>query len=439
MSLTSGNRLLLIVIVISLSCLIGCDDEPTASQGAGTQDAGTQDAGTQDAGAQEGEAGAGTQAGEAGTQTGEGGYMDDGSPSEGLGLYQVGYQSLEFSYTLPEALAQSLGESLGETVSARALRLALWYPTEATEGERVVYPLLTRREGPLLDAPPASLNGQAPVLLYSHGAKVWPELGAFMHEFFASHGWVVVAVEHDHDHIQSVTRPRPNSMYLLRPRDVSEALSYVIDLKRDGAHPVASLIDERFVLASGHSFGGYTSYALAGARYATGWLSAECATLSDTFCEDLARLTPMFEQGARDERVTLVAPQSSGNLQMFAEGVRAVELPVLHTSALLDQDCTEEAQNAPYWEELLASGSREHRWLSLKRAGHASLTVSCEQFPALEQDNGCGPDFTDPVTLQALTNHYTLSFARAHFAGDEPSLATLAQGREDDEHRLSLP
>ena len=411
-------------------CFMGCDDEPTAAQGAGVAQAGG-------AVVQAGEAGA--QAGEAGAQAGELGFMDDGSSSEGLGRYQVGYQSLEFSYLLPEPLAQSLGESLGEMVSARALRLALWYPTEETEGERVSYPLLTRREGPLLDAPPASLAGRAPVLLYSHGAKVWPELGAFMHEFFASHGWVVVAVEHDHDHIQSVTRPRPNSMYLLRPRDVSEALSYLSSLRSAEGHPVASLMDERFVMASGHSFGGYTSYALAGARYATEWLSAECATLSDTFCEDLARLAPLFEQGARDERVRLAAPQSSGNIQMFAEGVRAVEVPILHTSALLDQDCSEEAQNAPYWEALRASGSMEHRWLSLKRAGHASLTVSCEQFPALEQDNGCGPDFTDPVTLQALTNHYTLSFARAHFAGDEPSRAQLAQEREDDEHRLSLP
>ena len=125
---------------------------------------------------------------------------------------------------------------------------------------------------------------------------------------------------------------------------------------------------------------------------------------------------------------------------MFSGGARAVEVPTLHVTAMRDQACTEDAQNRPYWEAL--SGSPQvatHRWLSFKDGGHASLTMSCEQFPTLELDDGCGPDFSAPAELQALTNHYTLSFARAHFGSDEASRALVDSPVDDALVSLTLP
>jgi predicted dienelactone hydrolase len=277
-------------------------------------------------------------------------------------------------------------------------------------------------------------------LLYFHGVKVWLELGVFLHEHFASHGWLVAAVEHDHDDLQSAVAPRPDSMYLLRPRDLSEALTQLIGLKVSGEDPVAALLVERYVYAAGHSFGGYTTFALAGARFDLAGLEAGCAERSETFCDELERLRPLFEEGARDERVGLAAPQSSGNRSIFgAEGLSQVAVPTLYISAARDLDCTEEAQNRPYWEGLISSDSSAHRWLSFKNGGHASLTVSCQQFPTLELDNGCGEDFTPPEQLQRLSAEYSLSFARAHFGGDAEAQWRFSEALDDELMSLSLP
>jgi len=381
-------------------------------------------------GAQGGEAG-GAQGGEAG---GAGGDLEDDLPSDAPGRYRVGYRVLRFEYALPEPLARALSEDAGAAVAARALRVAVWYPTDATDADYplAAYPVLPSRRV-ALDAPPLAAGGRAPVLLYSHGAKVWPELGAFMSEHFASHGWVAVAVEHDLDHLQSATRPRPDAMYLLRPLDASRALDHLLALPPED--PLAGALDPARVAAAGHSYGGYTAFALAGAAYDVEDLRGRCADLSDTFCERLALLEPLFAAGARDPRVRLAIPQSAGNFRMFgAAGVAAAQAPVLHISARRDQDCTEEGANLPYWEALRAAAVPRH-WLSLLNAGHASLTVSCAQFPTLELDNGCGEDFTPPEAVHRLANHYALSAARRYASsaaaaaaeGARPLLSTPAE------------
>jgi predicted dienelactone hydrolase len=233
-------------------------------------------------------------------------------------------------------------------------------------------------------------------------------------------------------------------MYLLRPLDVSEALTHLLAQEEaDELGPLSALINPERVVVAGHSFGGYTTFALAGARFDTAGLEARCAEISDAFCAHFEVLKPLFEAGSQDPRVKLALPQSSGNLPMFGvEGLRGVSIPTLHISAARDQDCTEEAQNAPYWEGLSTSSEAVgplHRWLSFKEAGHASLTVSCAQFPGLELDNGCGEDFTPPTELHDLMNRYALSFVRAHLTDDQEALELINNSHDDERLTLTLP
>ena len=98
-------------------------------------------------------------------------------------------------------------------------------------------------------------------------------------------------------------------------------------------------------------------------------------------------------------------------------GSAAIQIPTLMITATRDQSCTEDGSNQPFWEALSHESSRlriQHRRLSFLEGGHATFTVACQHLPNLEQDDGCGPDFTPYAEAPATAMlAYGLTFARA--------------------------
>ena len=340
---------------------------------------------------------------------------DLGADPKMFGPSAVGYLTEEITYA-PEWID-----------APRTLRVALWYP--ASSGSDIAearYPLFSPDVAQ--QAPPPQLLSPAPLLVYSHGAKVWPEMGSFMAEFFASHGWVVASVAHTGDSLDNVAGPRPDEIYALRPLDLSALLDHLSALPTD--HLLSGLIETKRAVVSGHSFGGYTSFVSAGAQFDMEYLFAErCAQVSETLCEALAG--PQGEamsNGLRDPRFVAAIPQSAGNYKMLRRGTRQVEIPTLMITATRDQANTEENSNQPYWEALIdpdAPQRSAHRRLSFLEAGHATFTVACIFLPTVEPEDGCGPDFTPARDAHALMLAYSLVFARAHLLNDPLALQTL--------------
>jgi predicted dienelactone hydrolase len=342
-------------------------------------------------------------------------FNDLGADPAVFGPSAVGYLSEEITYD-PEWIE-----------GTRTLRVALWYPAIAESGTGAArYPLF----GPEVAEQEASphLLGPAPLLVYSHGAKVWPEMGSFMAEFFASHGWVVASVVHTGDSLDNVAGDRPDEIYALRPLDLSALLDHLAALPQD--HLLTGLIETERAVVSGHSFGGYTSFVSAGAQFDMEHLrSVRCEQRGGTLCESLeGPLGQVMNEGLREPRFVAAIPQSSGNYQMLRSGTGQVEIPTLMITATRDQANTEEGSNAPFWEALIAPDSemrQSHRRLSFLEAGHATFTVACIFLPTVEPEDGCGPDFTPVRDSQALMLAYSLVFARAHLFGDSASLESI--------------
>jgi predicted dienelactone hydrolase len=119
--------------------------------------------------------------------------------------------------------------------------------------------------------PQTSTSNPIPVIVISHGVAEDRTTYAYLAQHWASYGFAVVALEHvggDANRFRkyfSSLAPAPKATELLdRPRDVSFWLDEL--QRRAQADPSLQKLDLRQVGLAGHSLGGYTILALAGAQ-----------------------------------------------------------------------------------------------------------------------------------------------------------------------------
>lgn len=187
-----------------------------------------------------------------------------------------------------------------------------------------------------------------PRAVFSHGHQGFGANSSFLMAHLASHGWDVVAP----DHVGNTTVDGPDretEIYLQRPEDVSAVIDAV-------GGPVVLL---------GHSFGGYTALAVAGARYDEAALA--CPDPTTPFC---ATMTPAWADrlraGFADDRVTAVIAMAPGDYPLFGAGLAEVGPPVLLMGGSLDP-----GDRDAIWAAL--DGAEDVR-VELAGAGHQAFT-----------------------------------------------------------------
>jgi len=251
----------------------------------------------------------------------------------------------------------------------RTLRLAVWYPSDAIDGEHPRYNNLIETDGAFADVPLAD-GGPFPVHLYSHGHQGYAEASGFWMEHLASHGFIVAAP----DHTGNTTfdgGERDTGIYYLRAEDISATLDALID----GAGELAFLsgrLDSTGVTASGHSFGGYTLHGLAGATHDPA-LIAQCLDGSDTtdYCSTMdEQRADRLQAGLSDDRIEAFVSMAPGDFRLFGtEGLQTIDRPVLHMTGDLDPQTGDGAGDI--WGAL--SGSI-HRRVDIAGGGHQTFT-----------------------------------------------------------------
>jgi len=122
----------------------------------------------------------------------------------------------------------------------------------------------------------------APVIVFSHGLGGTCDNYEYLGNHWASHGFVSLHVQH-HGSDAGVWKGKPKSerfaalkaaisdinVILDRPDDVSCALTRVEELVDAGKHPIAQVADPGNVAVAGHSFGAFTTMAIAGQNFST--------------------------------------------------------------------------------------------------------------------------------------------------------------------------
>jgi predicted dienelactone hydrolase len=315
------------------------------------------------------------------------------------GFYGVGYRSIDFTYT-PAGMDE-----------VRELRASVWYPTRDRGGDTATYSAIIPRAD-VLDNARVALEAPAPVLIFSHGNQAFAEQSFFLTEYFASHGWIVIAPSHEGNTIFD-NGDRPSEMFEWRPQDVSRALDAVRDLPEDD--PLAGLLSDDVIL-SGHSYGGYTTLAVAGGGYDVEAIDADCGIVDDDEgCAYFMAARARYEAGFRDERIKVAIPMAPGNARALGAGAGDIDIPVLHMTGLLDKQTTEESSGTPFWAALNGPDDLRVQFLT---AGHLTFSDGCTLVPGTFQDDGCGPEFLDSELAHQFINAYAMAYARKHLWGD---------------------
>lgn len=342
------------------------------------------------------------------------------------------------------------------------LTLRAWYPAQpADEPAATITYTATNKFGEeitpgeqitsvgraLADAEPEPTDEPYPLVVFSHGFSLSPIVYSTLVEHFASRGFVVLAPEHNEGFDGSL--PAFWEELIDRPVDISRTIDEAERLTEPGA-PLAGMIDMDNVAVVGHSYGGYTALAAAGARFDFAAYTDRCAALTADdplafFCAPVADEAEMAMRAGLDEvpsglwpslgdpRVT-AAISLAGDAYVFDQrGLAELEVPVMAMGGTVDE-------GTPYtWGAKLTydhAGSENKTLVSFPGAGHFVFADSCETLPWVENSVYRDAICTDAVwgadRPLDIVMHYTTAFlsdtldadpsARAALSGEQPDL-----------------
>jgi predicted dienelactone hydrolase len=267
--------------------------------------------------------------------------------------------------------------------------------------------------------------GKAPVIIFSHGLASRPEDFSKRGEHLASHGYVVALTQHpgsDLIYLQETLEGYSSDIFEInefvdRPLDIS----FVIDeLEKRNRTEFNGRLDLQQVGVAGHSFGGYTALAVAGARIDFENLQTACN--SGDWDPNLSLLLqcralelPRKNYNFRDERVKAVLAINPVNSSIFgSQGISQIKIPVLIVAGSYDP-----ATPAIY-EQL-----RSFPWLTIQNKylalaeGQAHVDFSVLDAGASQLLNSL-PNLTlpDPVLLDSYANAMSLAFFETYIANN---------------------
>lgn len=315
----------------------------------------------------------------------------------------------------------------------RELPVDVWYPVDPQDagGEQSLYQVtvqvwifklvFTAPSDLAWKDAPISQAGDFPLIVFSHGSGGLRYQSFFLTETLASHGFVVASAGHVGntllDELGGTFAPL-TEMMVARPLDVSFLITRMLERDGDPGDFLYERIDEERIGVCGHSFGGFTSFAMA-AGFGADPPEEVASELPDGFVP----LPP-------DPRVDAIAPLAPAS-SWFGDGeLAAISVPALIMGGTDDTTTPIETENVRPFELMPGTVFRA----DLEGAVHFSFSNSCNLIQAM-RDRGIpqslindllGNEFTLPCNPPALdideahriTNLLTVSLFKAFVEGD---------------------
>ena len=358
------------------------------------------------------------------------------TPAYGLpGPYPVGKRSLETNDDTP-------------------LAIKIWYPALPTDDKTDAYSYEIKMGAPLGTVRIASSVGMAtqdaafdltqapyPLVVLSPGFTMGASAYGWLAEHLASYGFVVVTPEHQE------TLDPGNELWraaITRPQDIRAVFTYIDEQVEPGGI-FDRLVDAEVTAVIGHSYGGYTALAAAGAQIDTTSFKAHCAEatrtedptawLCDMLLPHLAEMAELAGLDAipeglwpywSDPRVGAIVPMA-GDAYFFGQtGLAQIDVPVLAIGGTLDSDTPFLWGPQPTYEH---ASSPKKALFALNDAEHMIFTNTCESirwYAQLVSGEFCADSAWDRDQAHDLINHLTTAFLLAELKQDQDAAAALA-------------
>lgn len=321
----------------------------------------------------------------------------------GLGEFAVGVMTV----TIDEA-------------SDRPLTVDVWFPiddeTDRTEAEYTFLPGIFYRSPNAVDATfdEISADGPFPLILYSHGSGGQRFIHSNYTETLASHGHIVVAADHTGNTlVESLVGTGGDlvSSASARPGDIDSLLDAALGTEQDTtlSQALAPSLSDDSVVITGHSLGGFTSYAsIAGLE------------------------TDNITVPADDRLGAVIALAPAAAEELLPDDVLArVDVPQLIIVGSDDKTTPVDPNVERLW--ALTGGSPTYR-VELEAGEHLTFTDMCDyvtflpelgtvpDFITTELDNrtvdGCSAEDMPIARAQELTNTFAIRFLDEFYNGE---------------------
>jgi predicted dienelactone hydrolase len=258
--------------------------------------------------------------------------------------------------------------------------ITVWYPaSDRSNNEATIsYRYELKMGDPLGTVSLAAYEGQAirdaaydlsegpyPLVILSPGFSFGASTYAWLAEHLASYGFVVIAPEHQ-EHLDPANELWRSAIE--RPQDILSVLAYVDEQTADGG-VFDGLINAERVAVIGHSYGGYTSLAAAGAQINTPEFKSHCEDASASnhpaawLCDELLpHLDDMADLAGlestpdglwpawADPRIAAIVPMAGDAFFFGHEGLSEINVPVLAIGGTKDNDAPYEWGTHPAYE-----------------------------------------------------------------------------------------
>lgn len=378
------------------------------------------------------------------------------------GAYLLAFTSPASGQRAPDTSTMPYGGAGPHSVGVRRVGLddapvplTMWYPAlqQPPEDSSLAYSYAVNMFGPDSVTALATYQGQAkpeaaldvsegpyPLVVLSHGFAITASSYAWLAEQLASHGMVVVAPQH-HESLD------PGVLWqstVNRPQDIQAVLSFVDETVRPGA-AYEELIDSHTVAVVGHSYGGYTALAAAGARIDTAAFNSSCDSayatedplvfLCDALLPRLGDIADLAALGSvppgrwpawADDRVDAVVSMA-GDAAVFGEpGLADVTAPVMAIGGTADTDTPFEWGTRLTYDHV--SSVRKVQ-VALEGAAHlifAGKCTSVRRILSLVSLGFCSDPAWERTQAQDLVKHYVTAFLLSELDGDQAAAAALA-------------
>lgn len=298
----------------------------------------------------------------------------------------------------------------------RSVPTTVWYPAKPLGQDKATYLVVVN--GKAYTKPSPNLDDAPyPIVLFSHGFRGTAVQSITFTEHLASHGYVVVAMDHSGNTLTNFFSDdeKVAEVALERPQDVIFAFEKVLEEAGKSGGLLSDMVDPSMVAVTGHSFGGYTALMVGGAKVDVSNAQATCqaGTPADIFCDYVGYWPSgeivQVEPGIANLKA-VIALTPGGTAAFGPTGLAGEKVPTAVFGGSLDDTCPVDVETDPIYLGLPAPKIE----CVIESASHMSYTNVCD-IPLSDQfiQDYCGVEgMLGPDDTFAVANGIAVAFLK---------------------------